>query len=239
MKHLSNQHGFTLLEVLIAVTITALIGVGASQLLSNISDIKTSTEVRSTSLRYLQRMDTFIRKDLWQITGREIKDSYGQYQLSAKTDGDYLFEFSRSGSAFQLLNKSGVSNLQRVAYGSFSHTSEFCDDAIKPLEESEYNNCLVRFFWPVLDRTSDTEPLAQVLLDQVRNVEIKFRGQLINTNNPAETVRSNDWLDEWPGEYLESGVVPDLVQVKLQLEDRYLGRFERVYEVPRFAFNGL
>ena len=89
MKPLNEQGGFTLLEVLIAITITALIGVGASQLLSNIGEIKSSTEVRSSSLRYLQRMDTFLRKDLWQLAGRPIKDNYGERQLAAKSGGDY------------------------------------------------------------------------------------------------------------------------------------------------------
>jgi len=48
-----KQAGFTLLEVLIAVAITASIGVGAVQLLSSIIDTKQATDIRSEKLASL------------------------------------------------------------------------------------------------------------------------------------------------------------------------------------------
>jgi len=235
MNKYSSQKGFTLLEVLLAVSITAGIGIGATQLLSSIMGTSQATEQRFLQLRYLQRMDLLLRRDFWQASGRAIKDEYGNIKQALTTDSNYLVEFTRSGQG--LRKNINRSNLQRVAYAVRSHDSEFCNDAIKDPAATESSNCFIRFFWPVLDLAPDSEaPIVQVLLDEVDEVAFAFRGQAIDFDNPDNTIRNDDWQEEWPSPFVTPGMTLDLVQVKVTYTVKKLGEIERIYEVPRHAF---
>ncbi len=101
MHKYSSQKGFTLLEVLLAVSITAGIGIGATQLLSSIMGTSQATEQRFLQLRYIQRMDLLMRRDFWQASGRAIKDEYGNIKEALTTDSNYLVEFTRSGQGLR------------------------------------------------------------------------------------------------------------------------------------------
>lgn len=228
------QKGFTLLEVLIAVTITAMIGVGASQLLSGVASTKNTTEDRSQYLTYLQRMDTFLRKDLWQLTGRKTRDVYGQLAPAITSNNDYLIEFTHSGIATDLIEEIKTSNMQRTAYAVRSHSHDFCKDAMKPIDSD--GSCFVRLFWPVLDLTGESEALVQILLDDIIEAEAHFRGQIIDPNDPNNSQRSDEWQDSWPSPFMTDGMIADLVQIRLTFELDKLGKIERIYEVPRYAF---
>ena len=229
----NQQKGFTLLEVLIAVTITAMIGIGASQLLSSVAGTKGTTEERSQYLTYLQRMDTFLRKDLWQLAGRETRDIYGQLAPAITSTNDYLIEFTHSGIPTDLVEIK-TSNMQRTAYAVRSHSHDYCKDAMKPIDSD--GNCFVRLFWSVLDLTGESEPLIQILLDDIVEAEAHFRGQTIDPNDPTNSQRTDEWQEDWPSPFMTQGMIADLVQIRLTFELDKLGKIERIYEVPRYAF---
>ncbi|MFT6153380.1 MAG: general secretion pathway protein J [Bermanella sp.] len=242
MNHFNNQHGFTLLEVLIAVTITAVIGVGASQLLISGADTKQSLAVRSAEIKNLQRMDLFMRKDFSQIAGRQANDIYGNLSLAVTSEGDNLIEFSYSGVPAEPFNPDKKqSNMLRAAYAMRPLDHEYCDDAERP----PYNegqaanndaNCFVRVFWPVLDVTTNTQPIIQVLLDNITEASFQFRGLLLDLQNDENSIRSNDWQDDWPPPSMSQGLLADLVQIKFKLTTKSYGNIERIFEVPRYAF---
>ncbi|GAA6133371.1 GspJ family T2SS minor pseudopilin variant XcpW [Oceaniserpentilla sp. 4NH20-0058] len=242
---IKSQSGFTLLEVLLAVSITALIGVGASQLLTSTASTKNATEQRAKQLKEIQRMDFWVKRDLTQIAGRKTRDVYGQHidQLFS-TGSDYLIEFTRSGLASLPSfgdegKRTSRSNMQRVAYAVRGHGSEYCKDVPKPFDENEDTSdkqCLVRIYWPVLDLASDSEPLVQLLMEEVEDVRFFYRGQLVDFVTPSNSVRSDSWQEDWPGPYLTGSLTPDLVQLKVQITTKKLGEITRLYEVPRFAF---
>ncbi len=231
----NTQKGFTLLEVLLAVSITAGIGIGATQLLSSIVGTSQSIEEKSMQLRYIQRMDLLMRRDFWQATNREVKDEYGNTKQALTTDSTYLIEFTRSGQG--LRKDKNRSNLQRVAYAMRSHESDSCIDAIKDPNATESGHCFVRYFWPVLDLAPDSKPpIVQVLLDEVEEVAFLFRGQAVDFVDPNNTITNNDWQDQWPSPFVTPDLTLDLVQVKLKYSVKKLGEIERIYEVPRHAF---
>jgi len=239
-----QQSGFTLLEVLLAVAITALIGVGATQLLSTTASTKATTEKRGQQLRDIQRMDLWVKRDISELSGRSVLNIYGTAVDPLTTDSDYLVEFTRSGQPALITNDdedavSARSNMQRVGYAVRSHEHEFCKDvqSTESTNDSDYNKqCLVRLFWSALDQASDSEPKVQLLLDEVEEFRFFYRGQLVDFTDPSNTITIEDWQEDWPGPYITPNLTADLVQIKLVLTTKELGEITRLYEVPRFAF---
>ncbi|MFT5592695.1 MAG: general secretion pathway protein J [Oceanicoccus sp.] len=236
-----KQSGFTLLEVLMAVSITALIGIGASQLLSSTAETKKVTDIRAEQLKSIQRMDFWLKRDLWQVAGRQTRNQFGDLTSIVTSEEDYAIELTHSGWAAAFPTKDPASelkrsNLQRVAYAVRNHNSDDCRDAIKQQDDSESGHCFVRYYWPVLDLSANSEPTTQVLLSDVDEVRFYFRGQLIDQSNPSNTIVINEWQDVWPSPYANNNLLEDLAQIKVNITTKQLGEIERWYEVPRYAF---
>ena len=145
-----ERHGFTLLEMLIALGVFAVIGLMSSQILSGIVDLSDTVRDRSDQLAELQRAMFIVSRDVEQMTRRPVRDAFGD-STAAIIIGQPLIEFTRRG--WQNPLRSPRSELQRVAY-------------------TIADGDLVREFWPLLDRGPDTEAITQVLLQGVVDVEI-------------------------------------------------------------------
>ncbi len=236
MKHY-KQSGFTLIEVLIAVTITAIIGVGASQVLSSATFTQSALLTRSTEIKNLQRLDIFLRKDFSQITNRKARNTYSDLDPAITNQGDNLIEFSYSGVPIEsyAIDKK-QSNILRAGYSVRTHDHEYCQDAELP-ENPSGGNCMVRLHWPVLDAASNTTPIIQILIDDISEASFSFRGLLIDTEDENNSVRSNDWQEDWPPFLSNNNMIADLVQIKLVLVTPSYGEIERIFEVPRFALS--
>ena len=144
-----GRHGFTLLEMLIALGVFAVIGLMSSRILSGMVDLSDTVRDRSDRLAELQRAIFIISRDVDQMTRRPVRDALGD-STAAIIVGEPLIEFTRRG--WQNPLRSPRSELQRVAY-------------------TVADGDLVREFWPLLDRGPDTESIAQVLLPGVADVE--------------------------------------------------------------------
>ena len=131
----ANAHkGFTLLEVMIAISITALIGVASTNLLSNIIESKNITDIRSQQLTTLQRFNQFVSRDVEQIINRGIRDQYGDTQAAIIIDSsDYLAEWTRLGWRNSPINDDPRAEIQRVAFQLFDINDEECEGAKKRL----------------------------------------------------------------------------------------------------------
>jgi general secretion pathway protein J len=157
MKPLSEQnpHGFTLLELLVAVAVFAVLSAMAYGGLRNVIDNSQQTETAMKRLQQVQLAMLKISRDLTQLSPRNIRDEYGNsraYLLTVQGD-DIFIEFTRGGrrNPAELLR----SHLQRVAY---------------KIEE----NTLSRLHWPHLDRTQEMQPYESVLLEEVESASVRF-----------------------------------------------------------------
>ncbi len=142
--------GFTLVEVLVAFLIFAIIGVISSQLLSQTVNAQGDLAKRGERLGELHRAMQIVQRDVLQLIDRPIRDEYGDPRQAILIGTDGAIEFSRTGwrNPLQLPR----AEVQRVGY-------------------LLQDNKLVRGYWPVLDRAQDTEPAYQTLLDDVERVE--------------------------------------------------------------------
>ncbi len=150
---MSRQRGFTLMEMLVALGIFAIIGVLSSQLLRqtiNVSDVLMN---RGDRLVELQRAMNVMSRDFQQIVTRTVRDEFGDESGHIVLDQFGVLKFTRMGWS-NLLNRPR-STLQRVEY--------FLTDGV-----------LIRRYWPVLDRTESTEPIDQELLTNIEELEFAF-----------------------------------------------------------------
>ncbi|MEM9624496.1 MAG: type II secretion system minor pseudopilin GspJ [Pseudomonadota bacterium] len=145
-----RQRGFTLLEILVAFLIFAIIGAVSSQLLSQTIDANEDLSQRGTRLNDAHRAMQIMQRDVMQLASRPIRDQFGDQQRPLLIGNDGVIEFTRLGWRNPL--QQPRAELQRVAY-------------------LLQDNKLVRGYWPVLDRAQDTEPAYQTLLSEVERVE--------------------------------------------------------------------
>lgn len=153
-----KQQGFTLLELLIASIIFAIMAVMAYGGLDNVMSNSESAQQALKRLQQIQQSVAVLNRDFSQIVPRPIRDEYGIPQpfLSAGNNIDNLIELSRGGR----VNPANLlrSSLLRIAY-------QFDDEK------------LVRLQWPQMDRAQETEAKKTVLLDNLDEVTIRFLDQ--------------------------------------------------------------
>jgi general secretion pathway protein J len=148
-------NGFTLLEVLIAMSIFSVIGLGAAQMLRSMIQTHERTQARIEAFNSVSQALALLERDLTQIVSRPIRDEYGESRPSLLVGNDaYPLEFTRTGWSNPL--NFPRSDLQRVAYAR-------SDDGE-----------LVRYFWLVLDRAEDSSPKSQVLLAGIRDLRVNL-----------------------------------------------------------------
>jgi len=145
--------GFTLLEVLVAMAIFSVIGLGAQQMLRTIIDTHEKTRDQIQGFSELSRAFVILGRDISQTVPRGIRDEYGEpLPPLILASGPYFIELTRTGWS----NPIGLarSNLQRVAY------------------ELNDKGEIKRHFWLVLDRAEDSEPISQTVLTGVDDFRI-------------------------------------------------------------------
>jgi general secretion pathway protein J len=205
--------GFTLLEVLVAIAIFAVIGIMAFGGYNELAQQSERVTANMKRVRAVQMTMMRFAQDFAELEPRPVRAALGSNSepaLVADARSQGLVQFTRAGWS----NPAAISRstLQRVAYR---------------LESGK----LYRDHWAVLDRTLASEPLANELLDQVRSLRFRFLD------------RNRVWSEQWPAPNSQSvpsvpgtapaataGERPVAVEVTLELED--WGTLVRLLEVP-------
>ncbi len=166
--------GFTLLEVLIAMTIFSILGLASNQMLRSVSSIERQMGERTDQYRNLMRVFKMIDRDVSALVYRGVRDEFGDPIAAVSVNqGLYPLEFTRGGWRNPL--KLPRSQLQRVAY--------------------QYNGeALQRVVWLILDRAQDAKPRVQTLMTGVTD----FKVSLINTDGSRQEVITAADGDELP-----------------------------------------
>jgi general secretion pathway protein J len=214
----TEMKGFTLLEVLVALSIFALIGLGSNQLLRTVIDTRDATQVKMAELNRLQRVFIMIERDLVQLTDRSIRNEFGDplpaIELSA---GDYDLELSRLGWR----NPAAMprSNIQRVAYS---------------LNEKK----LERHYWEVLDRAEDSKPRVQVLMEGVDGFRVNAVDEEGDTTDywsstTIDGINEDDLPEDSDEQSRKASSLPPAVEIIVTLQG--LGEIRRLVDLVEVA----
>ena len=213
--HSRTIRGFTLLEVMFAVSIFALVGLGAYQLLSTVIDTQARVSTNNETITRLSRVFKVIEGDLLQVVQRGIRDEYGDRKPPLMVgDGTSTFEFSQmegTGTPVLEFTRTGWNNpmqfprsdMQRVAY--------------RLHDDDEQKRVLQRIFWLVLDRVPESDPVIQTLLNDV----IDFRVYVLDYDGEQHSL--------WPAPDT-TGIMPRALEIFL--ETKTLGEIRRIYALP-------
>lgn len=207
MTRYHTQRGFTLLEMLVAVAIFAVVAALAYGGLSAITRQKEITAAAQNRLTEIRRAVMLLERDIFQIQPRPVREAYQGDLLPAVRGGVSGFsalEFTRGGWR----NPSALprSTLQRVAWR---------------IE----NDKLQRLSWLALDQAQDSEPQVLDVLDNTREFTVRFLDW------------KREWHEQWPplesgteaAPVDEIRLLPAAVEFTVTLNDE--SRIRRIVEV--------
>jgi len=234
MDNPETQRGFTLVEVLVALSITAFVSVIAY---TSLSSVMTGVEAMRDSTRRtyeLNRAMMILSRDFSEFVARPVRDEFGdvEYPIVGGPAARFMLSLTRSG--WHNPNSHPRSNLQRINYR---------------LE----NEGLWRDSYSVLDRAGDTEPQTVLLLDGVEYMELAFLGSLssLEQSRSTDDLDTDDWVESWVdgsslnnpgastpvaitnvGNTTSNYTLPVAVELRMQLAG--WGEIRRLYVLPPF-----
>jgi general secretion pathway protein J len=177
------MQGFTLLEVLIAISIFALMSMASYQILQGVIRSGEISKKHNDELLKIQRAMLVIEQDFTQIIARASRDENNDSETPpVLTAGEYLFESQEQGIDFTRLGWSNPlnllprSNLLRVRYRLFEGK-------------------LQRLYFLYPDIVSGQTPEIQTLLTDVEKLNFRF------------------WSDGWKTTWTDTNSLPSGIEI--------------------------
>lgn len=212
-----RTRGFTLLEVLVAISIFALLGVASYRVLSSVLQADERLAVRGEELRRVNRAFWVMQQDFEQIVKRSVRDNNGSRAgvpnwLVVDEKNPWPLQLTRGGRT----NPLGLprSDMQRVAYAVQRHPDYEKQDSPYYHDETLF---LLRYVWPMLDGSGDkTKAVVQVLLPGIDGMRVAVQS-------------SQGLLTKWP-----PATVTDEVKVsslRIDLQHAQWGEMQRWYKI--------
>lgn len=192
--------GFTLLEMVVAIGIFAIIAAISYAALNNFLDAREQLTARRADIQGLQSALVLLERDLRYAVNRPVRNQFGDPEPAFFGGDDTLGdngELLRLTSAQPATGAGGMQQLRRVAWR---------------LNNGE----LSRVTWRVLDRYLDSMEYERVLLEDVESIQIRY----FSFNEDDEPATDDSWTDE--------ARIPAGVEVVLGLQRR--GTFRRVLQ---------
>lgn len=204
----NHNQGFTLIEVLLAMAVTVLVGVIAYNSLSVSILAAESNEKAAQRLADIQSTLTLMERDIRHAALRGVVDEFGERKpaLEGGASADYPLQLTRRG--WDNPRKQQRGELQRVRYR---------------LEEGK----LWREYWPVLDVIDEEEGREQLmLLEGVSELRLQFLDD--RSTRAEQSPTGGEWKEYWQPS-TEQDRLPRAVELLFELEK--FGRVKRVIEV--------
>lgn len=188
------DRGFTLLELLVALAIFALLSVLSYSGLSTVLNTERVLNDEMDRLTEIQRSMAIISRDFRQAIDRPIRDEFGDVQPAF------------SGSSLNITSDTPIVELTRTGY---SNPLGIKRSAIQRIAYRFEDNVLLRESWRVLDRAQDSQPDSIQICENIDAIEIRYLDH------------EQNWHDQWPPEDIDyqGPQLPLAVEINLELTD--------------------
>ena len=204
-----TERGFTLIEVLVSLALTALVAMLAYAALSSTISAGDSTYEQAQVLQDLDRVFQLLERDLAQVVKRPVQNGYGEKQpaFASVLAGYGLLQLTRG--AWPNSRQQQRSDLQRVRYR--------WDGGV-----------LWRDYWMHTDRSPVEEPISVALSRDLKSIRLRF---LDGTAGTA-AADSSQWRDGWLARE-SADRLPAAVEVVVEMEA--WGELRRLFVLPANA----
>jgi general secretion pathway protein J len=196
--------GFTLLELLVALAIFAVLATMAYTALNAVLNARKEVEKRAVRLAELQTTFMVMERDIEQTVARAVRDELGDEQPALQGGGVGITVLTLTRTGWRNPLGAARSDLQRVSYGF-------------------ENQQLSRASWSNLDRGPGNVPYTEVLLNGVSAVEVRFLTQ--------DRQWLGYWPPEADGgQQQTAAVLPRAIEISVDADG--WGRITRLFRVP-------
>ncbi|MFT6412843.1 MAG: general secretion pathway protein J [Glaciecola sp.] len=205
-KHLINcdQSGFTLIEILVAMAIFALIAVGSVTMLTAVSAQNDLSDDRMQDLQTMQRAMLIIERDFLQMVPRKTRIE-GEVSDILVFAGEFEFESESAGIGFV---RSGWHNPQLTLRRS----------TLQSVAYRTKNKELQRLYSTYVDNVIGFEPKVRVLLEGIESVSFEYLDKFDK--------KTFEWIDAKPVEQLP-------IAVAIIIKSEVYGEIRREFKVRR------
>jgi general secretion pathway protein J len=208
-----RRSGFTLIEVVVAIFIAAVMFAIGYRALSQAMIDREALNTTQTRVNEIQRGMRIIAQDFAQIAARPARDTQGngelQAAIGANSRDNTLVTFSRNGW-------SNPAGLQRPAEERVRY--RFLDGS------------LIREHWLSVDPALNAEPRQRVVVTHVKSVEVRFLDPV-----------TRNWRTDWPPLaptgpvgplQIDETFMPRPMAIEFTIVFDDWGRVQRLFETP-------
>lgn len=202
-RYKQSQQGMTLIEVMVAVAIFAVVVTLATAGFKSVADTKEITDRVSNQLSDLQSAMSILERDIEQMSARTARNDYGEIKDAFIIESDRM-TLSRTGRP----NPGGLKR-----------------PAIQRIQLFVEDNTLIRRSYKVLDLSSYDQYTDNVLIENVKEVQFEAFSKAGNWETQWPPYDPN--IDE----ETKRTLLPKAVKMTIEIEN--LGKLEKWFRGPQ------
>ncbi|MGB2078497.1 MAG: type II secretion system minor pseudopilin GspJ, partial [Vibrio sp.] len=185
----ASQRGFSLIEVLIAISIFALLSLAGYQVLNQTQRSNQVSLEKTSRIQKLQQAVVMMDNDFNQMSGRAFVHEGESTQDLFLLHGTQVIDSDKEGILF-------------IRLGWMNPEQAFPRGEVLKVGYRLRNDVLERVWWRYPDTPSGEPALVRPILDKVTDLSFRF-------------YNGSTWVNEWQ----EQGILPLAIEVNLNLED--------------------
>ncbi|HHC75168.1 MAG TPA: type II secretion system protein GspJ [Thiothrix sp.] len=205
-RHPIKKHiiGFTLIELMIALAIFAIMATLAYGGLDSVMRADQANKQQLDDLKQIQRAFLFIEKDLRQLQNRAVTTAYAENKAA-------------------FINDNVDSNLLEISVGGYANPAGVARSSIQRVRYVLVDDSLQRWLWQYPDYPESDDPLKIPLLAQVERVSFQALEQDDSGDQNQAGRNTSDQSDE------TSNPIPKAIEVTI--EHKKLGELTRLIAI--------